>query len=139
MFSWSGVAEDRFDIVLMVTVFHNYSRYHFQCTLTPSANALSQFVDDKAIVEVCLFLNKTGFPIQLNDALKSSLIPTGVQERLSIDVGWQLTLYSSLIGSVVMAVTLRRLIKCFGFGKLGKERRLRLLNSSGSNVRVLLS
>jgi hypothetical protein len=124
MFSWSGVAEDRLDIVLMVMVVHNWSRYHFQCTLTPSANALSQFVDDRGVVEVCSFLNKTDFPIQLNDALKSSLIPTGVQDCLPIDVGWRLTLRGALIDSVVMAVTLRRLIKYFGFEKLGKERRL---------------
>jgi hypothetical protein len=87
MFSWNGVAKDRFDIVLMITVVHNYSRCHFQYTLTSSANALSQFVDDRAVIEVCSFLNKTDFPIQLNDALKSSLIPTGVQDCLSIDVG----------------------------------------------------
>jgi hypothetical protein len=137
MFSWSGIVEDRFDIVLMVTIVHNYSRYHFQCTLTPSANARSQFVDGRCVVEVCSFLNKTRFPIQLNDSLKSSLTPTGVQDCLLIDVVWQLTLCNSVIGSGVMAVTLQRLIKCFGFGKLGKERRSRLLNGSGSNVRVL--
>jgi hypothetical protein len=115
------------------------SRRHFQCTLTPSANAGSQFVGDMGVVEVCSFLNVTGFPIQLNVALKSSLISTGVQDYLLIDAGWHRALRSSMIGSVVMAVTLRRLIKCFGFEKLGKERRLRLLNDSGSNVRVLLS
>jgi hypothetical protein len=132
MFSPSGVAKDRFDIVLMITVVHNCSRCDFQYTLTPSANSLSRFVDDRHVVEA-------SFSIQLINALKSSPIPIGVQDCLPMDVEWQLTLYSSLIDLVVTAVTLRRLIKCFGFGKLGKERRLRLLNGSRSNVRVLLS
>jgi hypothetical protein len=120
MFSWNGFAKDRLDVVLMVTVVHNWSRRPFQCTLTPSVNTRSQFVGDRDVVEVYLFFTKTGFSIQLNDALKSSLIPIGVQDCLPIDVGWQLTLRSSLIGSVVMAVILRRLIKCVSFGKLGK-------------------
>jgi hypothetical protein len=79
MFSWSGVAEDRFDIVLMVTVVHACSRRSFQCTLTPSANALSQFVDDMRVVEA-------GFSIQLNDALNSSPIPTGMHHCRPINI-----------------------------------------------------
>jgi hypothetical protein len=82
MFSPSEVTEDRLDVVLMVMVVHNCSGCRFQCTLTPSANARSQLVDDRCVVEVCSFENETRFSIQLNDALKSSLIPTGVQDCL---------------------------------------------------------